>query len=397
MNIGPIETGAWVLWAGLVGAALVRLVHNVRHLRRLDAGYAAVGRVSVIVPARNEAPTIADCVRSYAAQSLSPEQILVVDDASTDGTREALARLSDSVARLTVLPAPAPPPGWLGKPSACAVGAAAAQGDWLLFVDADTVARPHLLAALVACAEAQHLDLLSLQPGQTLQSLLEAVILPAGAIAFGLLQDTARLNAGTTAVANGQCLLIRAGVYRAAGGHSHPEVRGRILEDLALARIVHARGGRVAIRDGGAQVVTRMYRSGAALWEGVTKMAAELFGGNSLWRAGALSGVLIAVGCASVAFPLRAVTWLLTSPEAGGALWAILEGLPSALILIAHAGLTRTVLRAPLWTALLYPLGYGLAGVAGLVSVYKHATHSVIWRGRHITEPQFGRSTGAKA
>ena len=389
MQIGPIALGAWVVWMGLVGLALARMIHNIRHLRRLDGGYEASADVSVIIPARNEAAAIADCVRSFAAQTLAPMQILVVDDNSTDGTDDILARLTTSLPRLQTLRAPAPPPGWLGKPAACWHGAEAARGAWLLFADADTVARPHLVAALIACAQAHHIDLLSLQPVQTLRSLPEAVILPAGALTFGLLQDVARLNAGEVAVANGQCLLIRADVYRAVGGHAHASVRGRILEDLALARLAHTAGQRVEIRDGGDGISTRMYRSGAALWEGVTKMAAELFGGGSLWRASALSVLLLAVGVAAAAFPIMALWQAFTGPTPGA--WLIASGasVPSLIILVAHIGLSRTVLRAPLWTTLLYPVGYGLAGVAGLVSVYRHATGTVVWRGRRIAEPQF--------
>ena len=387
---------AWVLWMGLVGAALARLIHNVRHLRRLDSGYQASADVSVIIPARNEAGAIAECVRSFAAQTLTPTQIVVVDDNSTDGTGEVLARLTTSLPKLEIRHAAPLPAGWLGKPAACWSGAETARGAWLLFADADTVARPHLLAALIACAEAHHIDLLSLQPVQTLRSLPEAVILPAGALTFGLLQDVARLNAGDVAVANGQCLLIRAEVYRAVGGHAHPSVRGRILEDLALARRVQVAGGRVEIRDGGDGVATRMYRSSSALWEGVTKMAAELFGGGSLWRAGALSVLLLGVSLASVAFPLWALWQWGSAPSLVTAFMAIAALLPSLIILVAHVGLSRTVLRAPLWTALLYPLGYFLAGVAGLVSAYRHATGTVVWRGRRIAEPQFAHTTGSK-
>ncbi len=388
---------AWVVWMGLIGAALARMIHNIRHLRRLDSGYEAQADVSVIIPARNEAAAIADCVRSFATQTLAPSQIVVVDDNSTDGTGDILARLATSLPKLETRPAPLPPSGWLGKPAACWHGAEAARGAWLLFADADTVARPSLIAALITCAQAHHIDLLSLQPVQTLHSLPEAVILPAGALTFGLLQDVARLNAGEVAVANGQCLLIRAETYRAVGGHAHPAVRGRILEDLALARVVRAANGHVEIRDGGDGISTRMYRSGAALWEGVTKMAAELFGGGSLVRAGALSVLLLVVAAASVAFPLWGVGQWLAAPGWAMALVAVAALLPSLIILAAHVGLSRTVLRAPLWTTLYYPVGYLLAGVAGLVSVYRHATGTVVWRGRRIVEPQFTHSSEGKA
>ena len=89
--------GAWVLWMGLIGAALARMIHNVRHLRRLDSGYEARADVSVIIPARNEAAAIADCVRSFANQTLAPAQILGVDDrlGSLEAGKDASFLVSD--------------------------------------------------------------------------------------------------------------------------------------------------------------------------------------------------------------------------------------------------------------------------------------------------------------
>ena len=102
------------------------------------------GRVSVIIPARNEELNIARVVRSLAKQS-GIREILVVNDQSTDRTGEILAALEAEIPLLRTLRVESLPEGWLGKTHAVAQAARAATGDWLLFTDADT---EHLAGSL---------------------------------------------------------------------------------------------------------------------------------------------------------------------------------------------------------------------------------------------------------
>ena len=81
------------------------------------------------------------------------------------------------------------PPGWLGKPHACWRGAEGATADWLCFIDADMRAEPLLLASAVRAAEAQGIDLLSLQPFQELGSLAERLVVPAGLLIVACAKD----------------------------------------------------------------------------------------------------------------------------------------------------------------------------------------------------------------
>ena len=89
--------------------------------------------VSVIVPARNEEACLANCLRSLVGQAGSSFEVIVVDDHSTDGTRE----IAESFP-VTVINADPLPEGWSGKCNACWSGAKVAKGKWLLFTDADT-------------------------------------------------------------------------------------------------------------------------------------------------------------------------------------------------------------------------------------------------------------------
>ena len=105
---------------------------------------------SVVVPARNEEASLDACLRSLIAQSGVDFEIVVVDDDSSDRTRQ----IALSFPGVRVIDAPPLPQGWVGKNNALVAGAEAARGEWLLFTDADTVHLPGSLAR--AIAEARH-------------------------------------------------------------------------------------------------------------------------------------------------------------------------------------------------------------------------------------------------
>jgi glycosyltransferase involved in cell wall biosynthesis len=229
--------------------------------------------VSVIVPARNEEPCLGACLESLAGQSNVSFEIVVVDDASTDGTRA----IAQGVSSVRVVDAGPLPPGWTGKNNAMAAGAGVARGDWLLFTDADTVHKPGSLARAVSEAQQHGASLLSYSPQQEVHSFWEKMVMP---VIFAELAATYRPSQvsdprSTAAAANGQYILISREAYHAAGGHA--AVSSSLLEDVGLARAVKASGRKIFFRYGADAVRTRMYRSFAQLREGWTKNLALLF------------------------------------------------------------------------------------------------------------------------
>ena len=240
-------------------------------------GLKAEGGVAVIVPARNEEANIERAVRSLAAQAGRGE-ILVVDDQSQDRTGEILERLKGEIAGLRVLQIESLPEGWLGKNYAVATAAKQAKGDWLLFTDADVEHRPGSLVALLERAEAEHVDLCSLSPGQETPTWWEQAVIPLVYVQLAKLYrfDEVSDPSSTAAAANGQYILIRREVYERVGGHE--AVRGEILEDVALACRVKASGGRLRFLPGAEWARTRMYSSFAEMWRGWTKNLYLLYG-----------------------------------------------------------------------------------------------------------------------
>jgi len=237
------------------------------------------GRVSVIIPARNEEANIETAVRSVAAQQ-DVREIIVVDDQSTDHTAEILVALKADLETLRVIQADSLPPGWMGKTHALAIGVSEAEGEWLLFTDADTEHRPGSLAALLCRAERERVDLLSLSPGQVTATWWEKAVIPSVYVWLAKRFRFEEVNRpqSPAAAANGQYILIRRQVYERAGGHE--AVRAEVLEDVALARLVKASGGRLLFLPGASWVTTRMYRTFRAMWQGWTKNLYLLAEGN---------------------------------------------------------------------------------------------------------------------
>ncbi len=172
---------ALILLALLICGLIVRDIRCFRRFPSLDARAIPTvsSLVSIIVPARNEANNIVRCLDGALAQSYSNYEVIVVDDGSTDDTPRILARCAaQHPTRLRIICGRPLPKGWVGKCNACLHGANNARGDWVLFVDADTVPQPTLVMAMMAYAEAERLDVLTSFPFNELSTLAERLVLP---------------------------------------------------------------------------------------------------------------------------------------------------------------------------------------------------------------------------
>jgi hypothetical protein len=330
---------------------------------------AARPTVSVIVPARNEEACLHACLESLVAQTGIAFEVIVVDDHSADRTRE-IALSFPGVRVIDALPLP---PGWTGKNNAVTSGARVADGEWLLFTDADTLHLPGSLARSLEEAKRHGAALLSYSPEQVVVSIWEKAVMP---VIFAELASMYRPSQvsdpnSPAAAANGQYILISRAAYDAVGGHA--AIAGSLLEDVALARAVKQSGHKIFFRYGGDAVRTRMYRSFAQLIEGWTKNLALLFPSPALlalWR------VL------EFAVILASVTLLVLAVVQKSLLYAVLCLIPPALTLMR-------ISRAHFsWEAnLLGFLGLPLFSYLLLRSKWAHARGAVGWKGRQYAPP----------
>jgi GT2 family glycosyltransferase len=240
------------------------------------------GGITAIVPARDEEAVIAACLESLAKQKEITE-IVVVNDQSSDRTAAIVSELTTRIAKLQLLEAQEPQPGWVGKNNALTVGARNATSEWLLFTDADVELEEGATARALQIAQENHAALVSFSPQQITEKWYEKALIPfifcrlARRFAYAVVNDPK----SATAAANGQFLLIRREIYEAIGGHAR--FASDVLEDVALAAAVKAAGHRLWFGPGKGIVRARMYRTFAAMGEGWTKNLYRLMGGTP-WK-----------------------------------------------------------------------------------------------------------------
>jgi hypothetical protein len=290
---GPLVRGL----AALSVAGAVHATVNAALLRRPPQSPPEVRRpVTVVLPVRDEEAQVGECLAAVLAQAGVPDlRVVVVDDGSTDRTAQVVAAVPDP--RVTLVDAGPLPAGWLGKPHACAVGAARAPEDGVLvFVDADVRLFPDAVAGAVAVLDAAGLDLVSPWPRPLTESLGERLVQPLAPWLWATtlpLRFAERSPRPSLAAANGQFLVVSAAAYRRAGGHA--AVRDEVLEDVALLRAVKRAGGRGVPVDGSRLAACRMYAGWPALRDGYAKSLWAAVGGSPAGSVAA-AAVLTAVG-----------------------------------------------------------------------------------------------------
>ncbi|MGD0482838.1 MAG: glycosyltransferase family 2 protein [Terracidiphilus sp.] len=243
--------------------------------------------LTVIVPARNEEDCLGDCLQSLVSQSedifaLGKDwDLIVVDDGSTDRTKEIAGEIAGSIARgfagVTVMEAEKLEPSWTGKNNAIWTAARRARGRWLLFTDADTIHEPGGLRHAMHEAERHKVGMLSYSPRQIVKGFAQRSLMPLVFCELALAYPPAKVTdpAQRIAAANGQFLLVEREAYRKLGGHA--SVAGEVLEDVELAVLAKRRRVGLRFRYADDIVSARMYRSTAAMVEGWTKNLKLLF------------------------------------------------------------------------------------------------------------------------
>jgi hopene-associated glycosyltransferase HpnB len=195
--------------------------------------------VDIVVPARDEAPTIAAVIQSLLAQDYAGKfRVVLVDDNSADGT--AAAAGADS--RLEILRLTSKPPGWSGKLWALSQGVDSGEAAVLLLTDADIVHEPGHLSTLMAEMQRSSRLMVSEMVRLNCISLAERALVPAFVYFFQMLYPFAQVNdpASRTAGAAGGTVLIKRAALEKIGGIQ--SIRSALIDDVALARAVKRHG-----------------------------------------------------------------------------------------------------------------------------------------------------------
>lgn len=308
--------------------------------------------VSVIVPCRNEAANLAELLPTLHSALRADDEIIVVDDDSDDDTVTVARNLGATVVSVGSLP-----PGWVGKSNACWQGAQSAQHELLLFVDADVRVGADAVNDIVRLLNEHPEAVVSAMPWHRTKRWVERFSMLFNVISAMVASVG---HHGARRVAYGPFLAVRREAYLQSGGHAHPLVRGAVVEDLALARVMP---GAVATVASKSQVEYRMYPLGVRqLLEGWTKNTAIGAANVPRWSA-ALIIVWIVSLCGG---PFTSV-------------WCY------ALSAAQVAVIARRFGNFGVLSALAYPLHVAVFVVVAVRSVLRSALLGhVAWRGRTI-------------
>ena len=230
-----------------------------------------LGQVSIVVPTLNEAQRISPCLQGLSQQGYEVREIIVVDSRSQDGTDRLVKAAQETDPRFRLITDPPLPSDWVGRPWALHTGFlhSSPHSEWVLGIDADTRPQPGLVASLIATAEQQGYDLVSLAPQFILKEAGEFWLQPALLMTliyrFGAAgSQTGSQDSADRVMANGQCFLCRRSLLVDLEGYT--SARASFCDDVTLARNAARRGAKVAFLDGSKLLKVRMYEGMAETW-----------------------------------------------------------------------------------------------------------------------------------
>lgn len=373
-----------VVLAGAVGRHLV-CHHVIRRTTFLTPSSqrcsGTVPKVSIIVPAKDEAANIEYCLDALLSQDYPNYEVILVDDRSQDETAAIAERIARRDRRLRVLKIMNLTEGWTGKNHALHFAQRHAKGDWLLFVDADAWLHPACLSVVLHDAEKHDAGLSSLLPRMEMRSFWERAVQPMAATMLMTLFPLPKANDRTRAdggFANGQFMLIRRTAYDAIGGHE--AVKDKFVEDINIGRLIkkHELGLRVVVAPALASV--RMYASLPQIMRGWSRIfyAAVNARPAILWAFVVMLFVLSVLPW--IILPACGVTALAGS---AGTFTAIIAAMAITQEFLQTTVFARAYLagHSPLRLLVWRPLAT-LTMIAVLLQTIRLCkTHNVVWRG----------------
>ncbi len=328
-------------------------------------------KVSIVIPARNEAKKIAEALQSVLKQDYLNLEFIVLNDRSTDNTATILAGLAAKDARLRVENISELPAGWLGKNYALHHGAERASGDLLLFTDADVVMNPSAVSRAVHYLQANRLDHLAVMPAVRMPTLALRLFCSAFGVFFSayMRQWKAKDPRSRRFVGVGAFNLVARDAYRAIG--THQAIAMRPDDDIKLGKLLKRAGYRQELVFGMGMLVVEWYSSLREMIDGLMKNSfAGLEYSVPMSLAGGVAVLLLNVWPFMAIFVVKGPAWILY-------LLAVI-----ALLLFISDG--NRFYRLPGWYALAHPL----SALLFVYIIWKSMlltlwTGGISWRGTH--------------
>ena len=337
--------------------------------------------VSIILPVRNQASTVQECVGSLVEVEYPNKEIIVVDGGSTDGTREILQKF---LLRITILDEEPLPSGWVGKNWACHQGYRKSKGELLLFTDGDSIHSTDSLTRSVSFLQSEKAAMVTLAPATILRSFWEKVLQPPIFLLILILVGGKLVNEDHrgNAIANGQYMLFQREAYEKIGGHA--AVRDKIIEDYSLARLLKKAGMRLRFVTAQDALGVRMYASLGEIWKGWRKNFYTVSQRHMFAKAAARIALMFTL----LILPFAVLAYgLVLAPADPLNPYLISGAFMSFLLWLGIAVLDRSI-KIPLGYALLFPVAISVYIGIGIDSTLRGSLgYGFSWKGRVYGKP----------
>lgn len=334
-------------------------------LRRVNRPYPDL--VSILIPARNEAENILLLLQSIYEQDYSNYEVIILDDESSDNTYKICTAFADKHSQFRVIKGAPLPHGWLGKNYACYQLASHAQGNFLLFIDADEQVNPDLINSAVHRMYVNKLGLLSLFTNQQMVTIGERLVVP---LMHYILLNLLPLRLiylvknYTVAAASGQFMLFDAELYRKHQWHEL--VKDKVVEDVEIMRLVKAAScnGEALLANG--MINCRMYKNYRDAVNGFSKNFLAAFNYNIIWF---LIYIVLIIGGPMIVMMTLNFQFILFM---------------FGLIILTRVMISLSAGQNAWHNILLHPAQMFSLTLVAFLAIQRHLTKTMIWKGRKI-------------
>jgi glycosyltransferase involved in cell wall biosynthesis len=360
-----------VISAAAVSCILLITFFNFFTIRQLKSSQSKQSqiihaKVSILIPMRDEFENAQAVLETALKQiNLADFEVIVRDDQSTDGTLEVLRQISDD--HLSVQNGSSLPEGWIGKSYALAKLAEQASGDYLVFLDADVRLSDGAIAASISLLEELNLDYISPYPRQLVGDWLSGIVQPLlqwSWFATLPIRIAEKSRKPSTAVANGQFLIVKRSAYLKSGGHG--SIKSEVIEDMELARNLRIHGFTGTVVEGSQIATCNMYKTFSELFFGYAK---------SQWRAfGSILGAVLVIS-------VMVITSLI--PLIAASMNDYL-GIYGYLALVLSRIMVAFKTKSNYWSAIFHPIAILIWITIICTSIILKQMGLLKWRGRSI-------------
>lgn len=325
-------------------------------------------KISVLIPARNEENNIAGCLDSVLNQTYKADEIIVIDDFSTDNTFNIIENYSENYSHVKIFKNETLPENWLGKNWACYNLYLKSKNDYLLFLDADVRLENKTLESFAYLINNYNPDLISIFPTQTATTFGEKLIVPLMnwlLLSFLPLKKVYDSKSVSFSAANGQFMFFKKEAYIKIG--THRAVANKIVEDMELVRSIKKNNLKALTLLGGNLVNCRMYGSFKESLNGFTK---NFYGGFNINPFAFIFLLLTFVTVFLLPFAFIFFDWNFIYP-----IIVIIVSRVLISILSKKAVLINLILHIPQML---------LMFLIGIRSVYYQYSKKIVWKERKI-------------